>query len=55
MKYKTLIEMLEADITRNRERFKECSRDGRMEDAAIYAGKEMEARRVLMMIETGRI
>lgn len=53
MKLDGLVETLRGDIERNRERYEERTRAGDHENAAIYAGKEMEARRVLMLIEGG--
>ena len=53
--YRDLIAILNADIARNQERFEEARNEGRSEDAALHAGKESEARRIICLIETGKV
>ena len=53
--YKELIDILNKDIARNQERYNEAVREGRGEDAALYAGKEAEARRIICLIMAGRV
>ena len=55
MNNQTLIDILEADIARNQERYEEARRDDRSEDAALYAGKELEAHRIIFLIMAGRV
>ena len=43
--------ILQEDAKRNAIRFKEAAEEGRIEDANWYAGKEMEANRILLLIE----
>ena len=50
-----LIKVLKEDIERNADRYAEAAAENRFDDAAVYAGKELEARRILTLIEAGRI
>ena len=53
--YQDLVGILESDIVRNRERYAEAAAEGRPEDAALYAGKEAEARRIMALMAAGRM
>ena len=53
--YEELIVILNEDIARSQERCEEARSEGRLEDAALYAGKEFEARRIICLIMSGRI
>lgn len=50
-----LIKVLEEDIKRNATSYAEAVTEHRLDDAAVYAGKELEARRILTMIRAGWI
>lgn len=54
MSSQRLIDILNADIARNQERYNEAKHKGRDEDAAVYAGKELEARRIICLIMAGK-
>ena len=49
------VDMLLEDIERNQERYDECAEAGDRINAAIYAGKELEARRILTKIRIAQI